>query len=250
MLQELWPYKARVLYMNNYQDRPRLRVRKVCKTRFRVDRSLRSQNAGMALGLPYPRLEELLKRTAKVFIPESLIPKPQGLGSHLHYSDCVWVVREKYSGETAKIGHVDVSQTSRAGVQSTTTKQTVVSLRKHRTQSGVTPTTSERTRGNEGPLPNFASHLTQGRNRVRIANPNDFTVTAGIRKGKEGRDLGIPANRSGSFSVPDGRYDIYFVYSSDPAALYRGESFTLVGGGVEIQLVRSPDGNYAITKVE
>jgi len=51
-------------------------------------------------------------------------------------------------------------------------------------------------------------------------------------------------------SVPNGQYEIFFRYSSDPAGLYRGAPFTLADHGVEIQIVKVPEGNYRIEKVK
>lgn len=98
-------------------------------------------------------------------------------------------------------------------------------------------------------LPAFANQLS-GSNEVRVRNPNDFTVKAGIRSaGENGRDVDVPANGMQSVFIPDGTYDIYFIYSNDPSALFQGDSFTLSGNGVEIQIVRVVDGNYNIRQV-
>ncbi len=50
--------------------------------------------------------------------------------------------------------------------------------------------------------------------------------------------------------MPNGRYDIYLQYSSDPEGLYQGDSFTLSNNGVEIQIVKVVNGNYGIRKVK
>jgi hypothetical protein len=60
----------------------------------------------------------------------------------------------------------------------------------------------------------------------------------------------VPSNGIASVHVPDGSYDIYFIYSSEPDALFRGDSFTLSENGVEIQIVKVVDGNYAIRRVK
>ncbi len=49
--------------------------------------------------------------------------------------------------------------------------------------------------------------------------------------------------------VPNGKYDIYFVYSNDEGGLYQGDSFTLKNNGVEIRIVEVISGNYGIQKV-
>jgi hypothetical protein len=98
-------------------------------------------------------------------------------------------------------------------------------------------------------LPTF-SVLLQGPNEVRIRNPNDFSVTAGIRSADRGKDVTIPANSTRSGYVPDGQYDIFFVYSDKPDALFQGDPFTLNGNGVEIHIVKVVNGNYGIRQVK
>ena len=98
-------------------------------------------------------------------------------------------------------------------------------------------------------LPRYANELS-GSNEVRIKNPNDFSVRAGLRSGVNGKDMDVPANGVESVYVPDGRYDIYFVYSNKPDALFQGDSFTLSGNGVEIQIVKVVGGNYSIRQVK
>jgi len=98
-------------------------------------------------------------------------------------------------------------------------------------------------------LPPFDVPL-NGQNEVRVRNPNDFEVTAGLRAARAGVDFAVPANGINSIFVPDGRYDIYFVYSSKPDALFQGDSFTLRGNGVEIQIVKVVGGNYGIRRVK
>jgi hypothetical protein len=98
-------------------------------------------------------------------------------------------------------------------------------------------------------FPQFTSEL-RGVNEVRISNPNGFAVTAGVRSGKGGKNLQVLAGSTASVWVPDDRYDIYFVYSDKPDALFQGDSFTLNGNGVEIQIVKVVNGNYGIRQVK
>ena len=85
---------------------------------------------------------------------------------------------------------------------------------------------------------------------VRVKNPNDFKVRVGLRSGGMGKDFLVDANASQSVRVPNGRYAIYFHYSTDPEGLYQGDSFTLNDNGVEIQIVKVVNGNYGIRKVK
>jgi len=98
-------------------------------------------------------------------------------------------------------------------------------------------------------LPAFSEEL-QGSNPVRVRNPNDFAVATGLRSGERGVNFDVPANGVQTVYVPDGRYDIYFVYSNKPDALFQGDSFTLNNDGVEIQIVQIVDGNYNIKQVK
>jgi hypothetical protein len=98
-------------------------------------------------------------------------------------------------------------------------------------------------------LPRFKTQL-KGRNEVRVRNPNNFQVVAGLRAGQGGYDLQVSANAVASVFVPDGEYDIYFVYSSQPDAVYQGDPFTLYSNGVEIQIVKVVGGNYQIKRVK
>jgi hypothetical protein len=97
-------------------------------------------------------------------------------------------------------------------------------------------------------LPPFTVEL-KGSNVARIVNPNDFHLVAGLRLDSGGVNLAIPAHATRFVYVPDGRYDIYFVYSYEPKSLYQGDSFVLANNGIEIQIVRVAGGNYGIRKV-
>ncbi len=71
-----------------------------------------------------------------------------------------------------------------------------------------------------------------------------------IPVGWQCKDFEVSANGVSSAYVPNGRYDIYLQYSSDPEGLYQGDSFTLSNNGVEIQIVKVVNGNYGIRKVK
>lgn len=88
-----------------------------------------------------------------------------------------------------------------------------------------------------------------GSNPVRIRNPNSTSVKVALRSGGKGKDLAVDPNNNNTVYVPDGRYDIFFQYSDDPEGLYQGDSFTLSGNGVEIQLVKVVGGDYGIRKI-
>ena len=96
--------------------------------------------------------------------------------------------------------------------------------------------------------PEKAAEL-HGGMEVRVRNPNDFDVKVALRSAGDGKDFSVGANRVESIFVPNGRYDIYFQYSTDPDGLYQGDSFTLNNNGVEIKIVKVVNGNYGIRKV-
>lgn len=98
-------------------------------------------------------------------------------------------------------------------------------------------------------LPIFDLTLT-GQNEVRIKNPNNFEVTVGIRSGNLGKDFVVSTHGVASIYIPNGDYEIYFVYSNKQDALFQGDSFTLHDNGVEIQIVKVVGGNYGIRRVK
>lgn len=99
-------------------------------------------------------------------------------------------------------------------------------------------------------LPRFNKTL-NGTHEVRVLNPNNFLVTVGVRSGDSGKDFEVKANGSReSIFVPNGSYDIYFVYSDHPDDLYQGDSFSINGNGVQITITQVVDGNYGIRKVK
>jgi hypothetical protein len=97
-------------------------------------------------------------------------------------------------------------------------------------------------------LPSFSEEL-QGYNEVRIRNPNEYDVCAGLRCGDKGLDFLVDAQGVASVYAPNGRYDIFFTRSSEPYALYQGDSFSLQDNGVEIQLVQVTGGNYDVRRI-
>ena len=107
------------------------------------------------------------------------------------------------------------------------------------------------TQGRQGAtgLPKYSAEL-KGGNEVRVRNPNGFSVQVALRSGAKGKDFSVPPKGSSSAFMPDGDYEIYFVYSNEPDSLYRGDSFVLRQNGVEIQIVQVVGGNYSIYRVK
>lgn len=123
-----------------------------------------------------------------------------------------------------------------------------------------TPPYSPSNQGSESPAPiqssaGAASALpyqrdARGFNEVRVRNPNEYTVTVMLRTGDSGLDFKVPPRSAKSAYVGTGRYDIYFVYSNDPSALYQGDSFTLNETYIELRLIGVSDGNYNVRRVK
>ena len=88
-----------------------------------------------------------------------------------------------------------------------------------------------------------------GTNEVRVNNPNGFEVRVGLRCSGKGCDFVVAPKAVGSTKAPNGRYEIYFWYASDPHSVYQGDTFTLADTGVEIGIVKVVNGNYGIRRV-
>ncbi|HPA17851.1 MAG TPA: hypothetical protein PLU30_08885 [Verrucomicrobiae bacterium] len=100
----------------------------------------------------------------------------------------------------------------------------------------------------DGTWPKYVDEL-RGQNPVRVKNPNEFDVKVGLRSGTGGTDFTVSSGATTTINVPDGAYEIFFRYSSDPNGIYKGDDFRLNGNGVEIQIVKVVNGNYGIRKV-
>lgn len=105
-------------------------------------------------------------------------------------------------------------------------------------------------------LPNTASSERTGKatpNEVRIANPNDFAVTATLLGVSdlftEGQSWQVPPRGAASRFFPNGIYFAYFTFSHEPGARYQGRNVSLSNGGVEIKLDRGI-GNYGLERVD
>lgn len=89
-----------------------------------------------------------------------------------------------------------------------------------------------------------------GQNPVRITNPNPFSVRVALRSSGRGKDFKVSSNDSSTIYVPDGSYEIYFQYSHEPDAIYKGDDFSLHRHGVDIRVVKIVEGNYSIRRVK
>lgn len=78
-------------------------------------------------------------------------------------------------------------------------------------------------------LPEFAHSLRDGAYEIRIHNPTEVAVEAGLRGEKRGRDVSIAPKRFTSLRVDRGVYSLYFIYDDDPYTLYQGPVIDLDG---------------------
>lgn len=88
-----------------------------------------------------------------------------------------------------------------------------------------------------------------GNNEVRIDNPNNRAVKVGLRCGRKGKDFMVAIQSVRSVWVPDGSYQIFFIYQDEPDAVYQGDDFTLRNNSVIIRLVASLHGNFRLRRV-
>lgn len=76
---------------------------------------------------------------------------------------------------------------------------------------------------------------------MKIYNPLDTPVKVGIRSGKRGRDISIPAGGSKTLKVSRGNYQIFYIREDDPSVLQEGGSIQIDGlfvGDVEVHLLK------------
>jgi len=88
-------------------------------------------------------------------------------------------------------------------------------------------------------LPDYTYSLRRGVYEIRINNPADAPVTAGVRAGKRGRDVSIGPGGHDSVYVDRGNYQLYFIYKDDPYTVHQGQTVRIDGtplGDVEIYL--------------
>jgi len=98
-------------------------------------------------------------------------------------------------------------------------------------------------------LPPIEKPLT-GRNEIRVTNPHDYSVDVQIRTGAFASNFSVAPHGTGLTHGPDGSYQIFFIYSNEPDALYQGDDFNLNHQRIEIQLVNVSDGNYHVRKIK
>jgi hypothetical protein len=103
------------------------------------------------------------------------------------------------------------------------------------------------------PMPLFPVRnklLKGGGSQIAILNPNDFSVAVALMTDPSADYfLVAPQNGIGK-GIPDGQYDIYFVYSTDPESLYQGDPITVRMEWMTLTLQPVSEGNYGMKKVK
>ena len=90
----------------------------------------------------------------------------------------------------------------------------------------------------------------RGNNPVRVVNPNEYSVKVGLRSAGRGKDFEVTERGTETVYVPNGQYEVYFRYSTDEEALYKGDDFALNNNGVEVRIVKVVGGNYSIQRIK
>lgn len=103
-------------------------------------------------------------------------------------------------------------------------------------------------------LPPVRFPLGRGLNTIRIQNPNPYAALVGLRQGVRGGNLMVRPGGLSTVFVPDGHYDVYFIFTHQPERLYQGDSLSVFGTAwnaraITLRLVATPGGNYPIRPV-
>lgn len=75
-------------------------------------------------------------------------------------------------------------------------------------------------------IPPYKSEL-KGSNEIRLRNPNNFPVLVMIRRDEQGRNIEIPGKSMTLVYLPDGGFQVSFVFANVPNAVLRGDHIHL-----------------------
>lgn len=90
-------------------------------------------------------------------------------------------------------------------------------------------------------LPDYIYQLREGSYEIKIYNPLDTSVKVGLRSGKRGKNISIPAGSVKSIKVPRGDYQFVYIRDDEPTELQQGGSVTIDGlfvGDIEVMLLK------------
>lgn len=103
------------------------------------------------------------------------------------------------------------------------------------------------------PMPLFPVRnklLKGGGNEISISNPNDFSVAVALMTATEADYFLVTPKGSFGRQIPDGQYDIYFAYSTEPESLYQGDPIRVRRQKITLTLQPISEGNYGMKKVK
>ena len=95
------------------------------------------------------------------------------------------------------------------------------------------------------PFPIYFERL-KGTNIFRVINPWDSQVTVALRSGDKGITFDVPPSQWSAVPIPEGRFDVYFLYADRPAAAFRGDPIRVDRHLVELLLSPTDRGAYKI----
>ena len=84
---------------------------------------------------------------------------------------------------------------------------------------------------------------------IALSNPNKFSVAIAITTENEAMYSMVAPEASQTLGVPNGEYDIFFIYSTEPGTLYQGDKITVENQKITLTLKPASEGNYGMRKV-
>jgi len=98
-------------------------------------------------------------------------------------------------------------------------------------------------------LPIRSKGISDGPSIISFNNPNDYNIAIAVISGDAASYLTVSSNQGRSFKVPNSTFEIYYVTSNEPDALYQGDTVTLKNQKLEITFSLKADGNYGYKRV-
>jgi len=88
-----------------------------------------------------------------------------------------------------------------------------------------------------------------GPSTLGFQNPNEYTIAVAVIDRDMSYYLALGDGQGRSFNVPNSTYEIYFVLSSEPEILLRGDTVTVKNQKLELTFNANKDGNYGFERV-
>ncbi len=88
--------------------------------------------------------------------------------------------------------------------------------------------------------------LLRGTNILRVINPYESQVTVAVRSGTRGITFDVPPLEARGVSIPEGAFDVYFLYADRPAAAFKGDAFRVDRRLIELLLSTKEHGGYSV----